>query len=98
VVNADIDAAKVESLREGRLTIYEPGLEVYFDRGRREDSFRDNREDRENFSRDNRENYHQDNYGRPENSFEDNRGRYDSGNRGRLGRLCVAKARRRGAA
>ena len=36
VTCVDIDAAKVESLREGRLTIYEPGLEVYFDRGRRE--------------------------------------------------------------
>ena len=32
----DIDAGKVESLRGGTLTIYEPGLEVYFDRGRRE--------------------------------------------------------------
>jgi len=37
VTCVDIDAGKVESLREGRLTIYEPGLEVYFDRGRRED-------------------------------------------------------------
>ena len=33
----DIDAGKVDSLRAGTLTIYEPGLEVYFDRGRRED-------------------------------------------------------------
>lgn len=37
VTCVDIDASKVERLREGRLTIYEPGLEVYFDRGRRED-------------------------------------------------------------
>ncbi len=37
VVCVDIDAGKVDSLRDGRLTIYEPGLEVYFDRGRRED-------------------------------------------------------------
>ncbi|WP_412063582.1 UDP-glucose dehydrogenase family protein [Rubrivirga sp. IMCC45206] len=37
VVCVDIDAGKVESLRDGRLTIYEPGLEVYFDRGRREE-------------------------------------------------------------
>lgn len=36
VVCVDIDESKVESLREGRLTIYEPGLEVYFERGRRE--------------------------------------------------------------
>jgi UDPglucose 6-dehydrogenase len=36
VVCVDIDERKVESLRDGRLTIYEPGLEVYFDRGRRE--------------------------------------------------------------
>ncbi|MFN3596399.1 MAG: UDP-glucose dehydrogenase family protein [Rubricoccaceae bacterium] len=36
VTCVDIDASKVDSLREGRLTIYEPGLEVYFDRGRRE--------------------------------------------------------------
>ncbi|WP_412068019.1 UDP-glucose dehydrogenase family protein [Rubrivirga sp. IMCC43871] len=40
VVCVDIDAGKVESLRDGRLTIYEPGLEVYFDRGRREDRLR----------------------------------------------------------
>ena len=37
VTCVDIDAGKVESLRDGRLTIYEPGLEVYFDRGRREE-------------------------------------------------------------
>ena len=37
VTCVDIDAGKVDSLRDGRLTIYEPGLEVYFDRGRRED-------------------------------------------------------------
>ncbi len=36
VICVDIDANKVDSLRDGRLTIYEPGLEVYFDRGRRE--------------------------------------------------------------
>jgi len=40
VTCVDIDASKVERLREGRLTIYEPGLEVYFDRGRREDRLR----------------------------------------------------------
>jgi UDPglucose 6-dehydrogenase len=37
VVCVDIDQAKVEKLRSGRLTIYEPGLEVYFERNRRED-------------------------------------------------------------
>ena len=37
VTCVDVDAAKVESLRDGRLTIYEPGLDVYFARGRRED-------------------------------------------------------------
>ena len=37
VTCVDVDARKVDSLREGRLTIYEPGLEVYFERGRRED-------------------------------------------------------------
>ncbi|HLA63845.1 MAG TPA: UDP-glucose/GDP-mannose dehydrogenase family protein [Rhodothermales bacterium] len=36
VVCVDIDPAKVESLKGGKLTIYEPGLEVYFERGRRE--------------------------------------------------------------
>jgi UDPglucose 6-dehydrogenase len=36
VTCVDIDARKVESLQGGTLTIYEPGLEVYFDRGRRE--------------------------------------------------------------
>ena len=37
VTCVDIDAGKVESLQNGRLTIYEPGLEVYFERGQRED-------------------------------------------------------------
>ena len=37
VLCVDIDAGKVESLSNGTLTIYEPGLEVYFDRGRREE-------------------------------------------------------------
>ncbi|MGB3543810.1 UDP-glucose dehydrogenase family protein [Rubrivirga sp.] len=36
VACVDIDSGKVDSLRDGRLTIYEPGLEVYFERGRRE--------------------------------------------------------------
>ena len=36
VVCVDIDARKVDSLTNGRLTIFEPGLEVYFDRGLRE--------------------------------------------------------------
>ncbi|MEM1116195.1 MAG: UDP-glucose/GDP-mannose dehydrogenase family protein [Bacteroidota bacterium] len=36
VTCVDIDAGKVESLRGGTLTIYEPGLDVYFERGRRE--------------------------------------------------------------
>ena len=36
VTCVDIDEKKVESLHTGTLTIYEPGLEVYFDRGRRE--------------------------------------------------------------
>ena len=36
VTCVDIDESKVDSLRNGRLTIYEPGLEVYFERGRRE--------------------------------------------------------------
>ncbi len=36
VTCVDIDESKVASLQDGRLTIYEPGLEVYFDRGRRE--------------------------------------------------------------
>ena len=40
VTCVDIDSGKVDSLRDGRLTIYEPGLEVYFDRGRREDRLR----------------------------------------------------------
>ena len=37
VTCVDIDAGKVESLRSGTLTIYEPGLDVYFERGRREE-------------------------------------------------------------
>src|SRR5690606_21972413 len=37
VVCVDIDEAKVEKLRSGRLTIYEPGLEVFFERNRRQD-------------------------------------------------------------
>jgi len=36
VVCVDVDESKVERLRSGRLTIYEPGLEVYFERGLRE--------------------------------------------------------------
>lgn len=40
VICVDIDARKVDSLRDGRLTIYEPGLEVYFERGLREDRLR----------------------------------------------------------
>lgn len=40
VTCVDIDARKVESLSGGTLTIYEPGLEVYFDRGRREERLR----------------------------------------------------------
>ena len=36
VTCVDIDASKVESLKNGTLTIYEPGLDVYFERGRRE--------------------------------------------------------------
>ncbi|GAB5534477.1 MAG: UDP-glucose/GDP-mannose dehydrogenase family protein [Rubricoccaceae bacterium] len=36
VVCVDIDERKVDSLTNGRLTIYEPGLEVYFERGLRE--------------------------------------------------------------
>ena len=37
VVCVDIDEAKVQKLQSGTVTIYEPGLEVYFDRGIRED-------------------------------------------------------------
>ena len=36
VLCVDIDASKVDSLTNGRLTIFEPGLEVYFERGLRE--------------------------------------------------------------
>jgi len=36
VTCVDIDERKVQSLAAGTLTIYEPGLEVYFERGRRE--------------------------------------------------------------
>ena len=37
VTCVDIDESKVESLRAGTLTIYEPGLDVYFTRGQREE-------------------------------------------------------------
>ena len=37
VVCVDIDESKVQKLQSGTVTIYEPGLEVYFDRGIRED-------------------------------------------------------------
>ncbi len=37
VTCVDIDEKKVESLQGGTLTIYEPGLEVYFERGQREE-------------------------------------------------------------
>ncbi|HLT48194.1 MAG TPA: UDP-glucose/GDP-mannose dehydrogenase family protein [Rubricoccaceae bacterium] len=37
VACVDIDRAKVEKLLDGRLPIYEPGLEVFFERNRRED-------------------------------------------------------------
>ena len=40
VVCVDIDAQKVEKLRGGQLTIFEPGLEVLFDRNRREGRLR----------------------------------------------------------
>ncbi|QXD14336.1 UDP-glucose/GDP-mannose dehydrogenase family protein [Rhodocaloribacter litoris] len=36
VVCVDIDAAKIERLRSGKLTIFEPGLELFFERGLRE--------------------------------------------------------------
>ncbi|MEL7364097.1 MAG: UDP-glucose 6-dehydrogenase, partial [Bacteroidota bacterium] len=37
VVCVDIDEAKVNKLTNGELTIFEPGLEVYFERNLRED-------------------------------------------------------------
>lgn len=37
VICVDIDEAKIEKLNRGEVTIFEPGLEVFFDRGRRED-------------------------------------------------------------
>ncbi len=37
VVCVDIDESKVQKLQGGTVTIYEPGLEVYFERGIRED-------------------------------------------------------------
>lgn len=36
VICVDIDRDKIEKLSNGRLTIFEPGLEVFFDRNRRE--------------------------------------------------------------
>ncbi|MEL6616900.1 MAG: hypothetical protein AAFQ43_14240, partial [Bacteroidota bacterium] len=36
VTCVDIDEAKVQKLQSGTVTIYEPGLEVYFERGIRE--------------------------------------------------------------
>ncbi|MEB3188445.1 MAG: UDP-glucose/GDP-mannose dehydrogenase family protein [bacterium] len=36
VICVDSDAAKIERLTEGRLTIFEPGLSVFFERGLRE--------------------------------------------------------------
>lgn len=40
VICVDIDERKVESLRAGRLTIFEPGLELYFTRGLRDQRLR----------------------------------------------------------
>jgi len=40
VVCVDIDVKKVERLRSGRLTIFEPGLELYFSRNLRENRLR----------------------------------------------------------
>src|SRR5690606_21293837 len=36
VICVDIDARKVQKMREGKLPIYEPGLEVFFNRSREE--------------------------------------------------------------
>ncbi len=40
VICVDIDERKVERLRAGRLTIFEPGLELYFERGLRDQRLR----------------------------------------------------------
>jgi len=40
VICVDIDEAKVEKLSNGEITIFEPGLEVFFERGRRENRLR----------------------------------------------------------
>ncbi len=37
VICVDIDETKIGKLNDGELTIFEPGLEVFFERGRRED-------------------------------------------------------------
>ena len=37
VICVDIDEAKVSKMKAGRLPIFEPGLEVFFERGIRED-------------------------------------------------------------
>jgi UDPglucose 6-dehydrogenase len=36
VTCVDVDEGKIESLRSGKLTIFEPGLELYYERNRRE--------------------------------------------------------------